>query len=234
MENIPTLNSERIKLRLEQSRASRLAEYITGKSLEDPQLIDRLTEDHKRIRAKYNLPDRRSITYNPSEYERFLRNIAQSIGVEIKEQSECGTYFEEAFGVNAVYFSDTKNIGLDIDKQTREAYMVSLNSLEHEVIHALQGSNDLNTMPIELMEYEAYIAGGNMQALKESPEVAEVLFSFLIGGSVQLWYSDMNKSKGLKIEPEWNKADYFLKKDGFSDDEIKKILETEKKVSKVA
>jgi hypothetical protein len=218
--------SEKIKQRLEQSNASRLAEYITGINLEDPTIVDRMIEDQKRIRGKYGLPDRRTIFFDPAEHERFLRSLAHKLNVEIREKSHCGKLIDNADGAEAVYFEETKNIGIDIDKTDLRSYIHSLNVLEHEMIHAMQFSNPTTSMPVELQEYEAYIGMGNMDALKNNPDMAEVVFEHLIGGSVQWWYSLLAKEKGIKEDPVWSKPDYFLKKDGMSDEEVASLMET--------
>jgi hypothetical protein len=57
-------------------------------------------------------------------------------------------------------------------------------------------------MPIELMEYEAYVANVNLQYLKEHPEqIAEVFFDFFIGGSVRFFYEQENKLRKAKGLP---------------------------------
>jgi hypothetical protein len=56
-------------------------------------------------------------------------------------------------------------------------------------------------MPIEVMEYEAYIATGNTEVLKKERGLIEMLFSMLIGGSVLHWYSTQRN----KSTPPWYK-----------------------------
>ncbi len=179
--------------------ANKLSEHLLGLKTNDPKIVERLIEDQNIIRAKYNLPPRKAISNLP-EYERLLRNIAQSIGVSIKEKSECGKFFEEN-SVGGVHFENDNKIGVNINKNTKQSYTNSLNSLEHELIHALQ-HHFSPRMPIELMEYEAYIAGGNNEFLRESPEGVEVVFSDLIGASIRWWYSQESKNKGETNSPD--------------------------------
>ena len=202
--------NEQIEFRRTQEFSSRLAEYITGLRPEDPRIIERLIEDQKIIRARYGLPQTTEIR-KPSEYERFLKDVAHREGVRIKEKSECGDFFEKNRVADAVHFGGEKKIGVDIDKTDVDTYNASLVKLEHELIHALQHSKSPN-MPIELMEYEAYVAGGNMDVLKENQRAVELLFSYLIGGSVLFWYSSQSKQSQTKVEPQWNNPDYFLEK----------------------
>ena len=203
-------DQEQIDFRNKQEFSSRLAEYITGLRPDDPKMVERLTEDQKIIRAKYNLPAIETIT-SLTAYERFLRNVAEELGVEIKPTSDCGDFFKKNPITKAVNIGDEKKIGIDIDRSTRDEYRFSLTVLEHELIHAKQDKVSPN-MPIELKEYEAYVSRGNMEYLKTNQRAVELLFGFLIGGSVSNWYSRMSKSAGSEVEPAWDNADYFLKK----------------------
>lgn len=179
---------------------TKLAEYIIGMSPEDPAIIDRLIEDQKIIRSKYGLPDKEVIS--PGEYEYVLRNLARSLGVTIQEKSECGNFFEEYSQAGAVNFDEEKKIGVSIDKNDLQAYVSGLNQLEHELIHSLQHERSPR-MPVELMEYEAYIAGGNNELLREHPEMAKMVFEYLIGNSVKVWYDLESKKRGEKVKPIW-------------------------------
>ncbi len=179
---------------------TKLSEYLIGLKIDDPQIVERLIEDQKIIRVKYGLPSVGSIT-SPTEYERSLRVIAGDLGVEIKNTGEFGKFFDESHA-SGVYFEDQNKIGVDINTESRESYIRSINILEHELIHALQNKNSPR-MPIELMEYEAYIAGGNNEALKDDPELVDFVFRHLIGASVSHWYSFESKKRGENISPTW-------------------------------
>lgn len=180
--------------------ATKLSEHLIGMKIDDPQIVERLVEDQKVIRAKYGLPSVDSMP-SPSEYERLLRNIAEDLGAEIKSTDEFGKFFDESHA-GGVYFEDQNKIGVDINYATRESYIRSINVLEHELIHALQHRNSPR-MPIELMEYEAYIAGGNNEALRDDPELVDFVFRYLIGNSVSHWYSFESKKRGEDISPAW-------------------------------
>lgn len=210
----------------EQTESSRLAEYITGLRPDDPKMIERLIEDRKIIRTKYNLPDTNIRFDSPTEYETLLREIAKKNNVEIRSKSECGTFFEENSGAGGVYFGDSNNVGVDLKRNERSSYEKSLGTLEHELIHSEQQARYPN-MPTELMEYEAYLAANiNVEKFKEHPEEIEpILFSFFIGGSTRFWYKDKNaenvKKSLPKIKPVWNDPEYFLKNiDKINQDDI--------------
>lgn len=186
--------AEIIEFRFKQSWASRLAEHITGLRPNDPRMAERLVNDQLIIRGKYALPARAMRADNPTEYERFLRERAKQIGTEIKAKSECGGYFDGDGIAAGAYFDKGNFIGASLDKSTRPSYARGLGVLEHEFIHAEQG-NKAASMPIELMEYEAYVAGLSPEALLERPDNLEIIFSYLIGGSVMHWYNEKNKER---------------------------------------
>ncbi|MBX4191471.1 MAG: hypothetical protein KW804_01580 [Candidatus Doudnabacteria bacterium] len=201
---------EKIAERLAQSFSSRLCEYLTGLKPEDPRMLERLRTDQSIVRAKYNLPDWNLVA---SETEHALMEIAERFDVRIKPKSECGKFFEENPFVGAVHFDDGK-IGTDIDRTGRKEYQRSLDTLEHELVHAMQ-SKKSPSMPIELSEYEAYVSGANIEYLKKNPEaVDEIFYNFLVGSSVNMYYRLESERRGEKISPEWDNAEYFLKRDG--------------------
>jgi hypothetical protein len=113
------------------------------------------------------------------------------LGVTIEEESGCGKFFEEFRQAGGVFMDNERKIGVNIKKDDVQEYARSLNTLEHELIHAIQNIR-YPSMPIELMEYEAYVAGGNMGVLREDTEIVEVLFGLLIEGSVRHWYEEKN------------------------------------------
>ncbi len=199
---------ELLDFRFNQSYASRLSEYITGLRPEDPKMVDRLIEDQKIIRTKYDLPYYYEFNSIP-EYEDFLYNIAKKYGTDIRTKSECGKFFDEVPFANGVAFGDINAVGLNIDKETDKTYTKSLLVLEHELIHVMQ-KNQTPAMPTEHREYEAYISGLNIDAIREHPNDLEVIFSFLIGGSVNTWYNLESKEKGELLKPKWNNPEYFL------------------------
>ena len=217
---------EIIDSRFKQSYASRLAEHITGLKKDDPEIIERIIEDQKIIREKYGLPkETKSIPI--TDYERLLRDIAKKLGVNIRAKSDCGDFFNKTPLAGGVYSGDLKYAGVDIDKETKETYIRSLSTLEHELIHALQHKLS-PAMPIELMEYEAYIAGGNTKYLKTNPRAVEVIFGMAIGSSVNHWYKSMSKERSSEVLPEWDNPKFFIEKvDGINSDEIDRYLKIE-------
>jgi hypothetical protein len=206
----PAEREARIKERFSQSFSSRLAEYITGLRSSDPVMIDRLTKDKEIIRAKYGLP---SIKLPPAEYERTLRSMAKELGVPIRPKAELERFFKEKVA-GAIYRDETNEIYADVDRESRRAYMSSINNLEHELIHSIQQKR-FPSMPIEAMEYEAYVAGGNMEYLRRHPDqIDSTLFNYFIGSSVNFYYREKSEKTGRKVEPIWNNPEYFLRKDG--------------------
>ncbi|MEI8339477.1 MAG: hypothetical protein WCF94_02320 [bacterium] len=203
-----------IEFRFKQSDYSRLCEYITGLQPEDPRIVERLKEDHEIIRARYNLPNREMIWYQPSEYERFLRAEAEKTGVTIREKSDCGSFFKDNGMAGGVYFDENKTIGSSIDKTDKDSMVHSLSILEHELIHAKQ-HKAYPDMMTEQMEYEAYVAGLNTDNVANAPAgIGLFFFGFSIGGSVEHWYTDKNNERpegSPEILPKWDNPEYFLK-----------------------
>ena len=214
---------EQVEARFNQSSYSRLAEFITGLKPEDPKMLEKLATDREIIKAKYNLPPLELLLVSPSEYEHKLRQIAQTLNTKIREKSDCGKFFKENPFTGAVYMDDTNQIGTDIKKGELGSYLKSLQILEHELVHAIQNQNS-PSMPIELMEYEAYLASGiNLDYVKEHPEsIDKMLFGFFIIQSVRWWYNEESKKRGRKVVPVWDNPEYFLQKDGIDLSEIKK------------
>lgn len=193
--------------------AGRLIEYITGVKLNDPNLPERLINDQKIIRAKYNLPPREMRFDSPGEFEKILHNIAHTHNIRIDSKSECGTFFTESPGAGGVFFENSKKIGVDIDRGDYDAYTHSIGVFEHELIHGLQNEYSPG-MPIELLEYEAYIAGAGLNHLKDMDETErieslEVFIGYAIGYSVQHWYSHHGEEIKKEQRPVWDDPDYF-------------------------
>jgi hypothetical protein len=211
---------EIIKSRFEQSDSSKLAEYITGLKPDNPKMVERLIEDQKILRERYKLLDKDVRLETPGDYENYLRKIAQLNDIQINPKSDCGSFFENYSDANAVYLSGGK-IGVNIDKNNKDKYSEDLLHLEHEIIHGLQDKYYPNK-PIELREYEAYVAVGNNEYFVDNPEqVKPVLFDFFMGGSVEIDYKMASERTGEEREPVWKNSEYFLKNlDGISQEKI--------------
>ena len=217
---------KRIEARLNQSLASRLSEYITGLKLEDPALMERLIEDQQRLRQKYSLPPLDLLLEEPSEYERQLKVAVQKAGVKMKATSDCGSFFTDN-AARGVFMGEDNTIGVDIQRNDKD-YTSSLKAFEHEYVHSLQHANSPR-MPIELQEYEAYIANLNTKYLKEHPEdTINFIFGFFIASSVNTWYRLANERRGgeePQLTPVWDDAEYFLKNvDQISDADIQGVI----------
>jgi hypothetical protein len=209
-------------MRISQSRVDRLVEYVMGMGLEDSKLIDRLETDQMKVRAKYGLPDRKYRFANPSEYEAFLRELADGNGVRVRSKSDCGNFFEKYPFAGAVYLDQEKTVGVNIDKKSQDNYLKSLLLLEHELIHALQYKY-YPGMPVEIQEYEAYVAGWNIDYLRENPEKVSDIFGFFVMGSVKHWYQETSENIHETLEPVWDSPEYFLiNVDGVSQEQIDK------------
>ena len=222
---------EIIEFRYNQSYASRLAEFITGLRPDDPKFAERIALDYKIIREKYSLPARELRWEAPVDYEHFLRERAAKDNIKLRDTSDCGNFFKKNPHASGVFFDNRNEIGSTINKENIESYAKSLGILEHEFIHAEQQITSPR-MPIELMEYEAYIAGINPKYTKDY-ESAEVLFSFLVGGSVRHWYREKNeerKPNEQELIAVYEDPDYFLKNIDHIDESI--IEEYKKKNSK--
>lgn len=208
-----------ISERVNQTYSSRLCEYVTGMKPENPELINRLEEDQKIIRSKYNLP-------NPdlpaSEFERSLKEIAKNNGIEIRSKHEYSRLFDENPSVGAMSLDGGKVV-VDLDRNSEKGYNKSLKQMEHEIIHGLQ-EKYAKSMPVEEMEYEAYLSNGNIQFLKDDPEaINEIFFGTLIGGSVKVYYDLESERRGETYSPVWDNPNYFIEKDAQAKTNQKKL-----------
>ena len=220
--NQPEVKSveEKIKDRFSQTRTDRVVEYITGLGFDSPELLDRMEVDQVMVREKYGLPSRDYKFANPAEYERHLRNLAEVNRVEIRSKSDCGKFFEENPIAGAVYFDHNKSVGVGIEKTDIKKYLEGVTSLEHETIHSLQDKY-YPEMPIEVMEYEAYIANWNIDYLRSNRDAIKVVFDFGIGISVGHWYKEQSEELGEIVRPSWDSPEYFLLNvDGVSQEQI--------------
>lgn len=200
---------EKIKDRLSQSRTDRMVEYITGLRLDSAGLLDRIEEDQVRVRGKYGLPSRDYKFANPAEYEKYLRDLAEANGVEIRSKSDYGKFFEKYPIAGGAYMENDKSIVIGVEKTDTKKYFEGVTSLEHETIHSLQNKYYPN-MPIEVMEYEAYVANWNIDYLRGNRDAIQVVFDFGVGASVGYWYKQQSEDSGENILPVWNSPEYFL------------------------
>ncbi len=214
------LVDEKIKDRLSQSKTDRMVEYITGLRLDSAELLDRMEEDQARVRGKYGLPSRDYKFANPAEYEKYLRDLAEANDVEIRSKSDCGKFFEKYPIAGAVYMENNKTVGVGIEKTDMKKYLEGVTALEHETIHSLQYKH-YPEMPIEVMEYEAYVANWNIDYLRGNRDAIQVVFSFGVGTSVGYWYKQQSEDSGENILPVWNSPEYFLLSvDGVNQEQI--------------
>jgi len=187
-----------------------LCQYLFGFPLTKenlPKILKRLEEDQQIIRKKYNLPPIEMLKEDPREYQRRLEAIAKAIGVTILPTIMCGSFFEEITIAGAVFISHSESgsledkIGVNIEEKTRDDLIRSIKTLEHELIHALQAKR-YPSMPIEIQEYEAYVANINLKYLRENPKaIKNAFFDFFLGGSVRTGYKIMNENAAKRGLP---------------------------------
>jgi hypothetical protein len=223
-----------IKYRDNQTRVGRLCEIITGLKIEDSKLTDRLIEDQQIIRQKYGLPNRDIVFDNPSEYEARLHAMAKDMGLKILEKGNknLNDFFDKN-GAKGVFMPEEFGVGILEKEGSLREYQDSMQTLEHEIIHALQKTH-FPGMPVEAREYEAHLAAMNPEAIiKYGPEN---VFRFFVGGSVFIDYKIMNdelKDKNQKIDIEWNSPEYFLTNiDGLSKEQIEAYRQLQKDLEK--
>lgn len=186
-----------------QNTPDRLMEMLTGVAKENFELVDRLEADKQTIRVKYNLPDEDMRRGNPGEYYWRLNKIAEENNLKIRPKEWDEQFFIDN-DVTAKFEPDTSTIVVDLDDQSERKYRVGLKSLEHELIHGLQVARYPN-MPIEVMEYEAYVASAPIEMMKKSSLVKELrVFKFELTGSVFNWYKRQGRM------PEWDTPEWFL------------------------
>ncbi|MGB9883219.1 MAG: hypothetical protein ACPLRN_01750 [Microgenomates group bacterium] len=184
--------------------AEDLCQFLTGFSLTPEnysKIIQRLRTDRDIVRKKYGLPPLEMLKDNPREFERSLQEIATGIGVTILPRIACGSFFEEILSAKAVFLSssdtgsENDKIGVDIKDETLAELIKSLLALEHELIHAQQHIR-YPQMPLEVTEYEAYVASVNLKALEEDPTlIRDAFFDFFVGGSTRTGYRLLNEDR---------------------------------------
>jgi len=195
---------DQVRFRESQSTSSRLCELLTGMRPDNPKIFDRLREDQAIIRHKYELPENRKVRLaNPVEYIAMLKKMAKKEKVSIRSKDEFGNFFKE-HPAAAVYEEENNTIGVNISYESKEDLRKGAQMLEHEMIHALQ-KKYYPDMPIEVMEYEAYLSSWNVDYLVEKEDMLEDAIGFFILGSVRHFY----KEKDLKME--WDSPRWFLK-----------------------
>ncbi len=190
------------------SYGTQLLEHLTGLKIDDPKILEKLVEDKKRIRTKYNLPHEAMAKIFPAEYERRLRELAKEFQTDIRSKAEFEKFFERHSHAAALYDPPEKNIVADVNKhESLEEYTKSLATLEHEVIHAIQRVRSPG-MPIEVQEYEAYLGANfhNLEELHNDPdreEVLDTLFTYQVGVSVNHWYHEQSDMLKEEVRPDW-------------------------------
>lgn len=143
------LISERIRQRSE----DRLCEYLLGTPTNAPETLARIKDDKVIIRDKYNLPKN---TENLRDYYNELLRIAKEDGISI-----VGRDIVERMGGNlnsvASAFPHIKTVSIDIRETDWLEFKEGLGSLMHEIMHIKQ-FRDYTRAPIEIKEYEAFVA----------------------------------------------------------------------------
>ncbi len=141
------------------------------------------------VRGKYGLPPIELREFSPALYEEKLLDIAKREGVNVSSKTDFMRFFNEYKLASAVFDGETNTIFYDTTGEPR----VRANNLEHELIHALQ-EKKYQSMPIEIMEAEAYISGRGSLTVIDDPDLADGLVKS-INGSVNVY----KKEKGIKF-----------------------------------
>lgn len=202
---------EVIKFRFNQWDYSKLAEYITGIRPYNPKMSKLLTLEQKRLRGKYSLPPIDWVLDNPTEYERFLKEKAKKNRTRIRNCLDCSYYFKKNLSTEGVFFPHSNTIGVDMYRTYRtdsKNYFTSIETLEHEVIHSLQEIK-YPRMPIEIFEYEAYVASENFKEGDENEIFVDILKN--VEGCYEKVNEQMGENSSETIVPEWRNPEYFLR-----------------------
>jgi len=150
-----------------------IAKTTTGFDLKDPQIVDKIINDHEEIIKKYNLPNIELMFSNPEKFSEQLDNSLKE--VHILKGSETKKHFDKNPLVYASYFFNKKAIGVNY-KKLKESNNRNLFSicLIHELTHSHQDKLEPQ-MDILTMEYEAYVASSQIIFFKE-PHQRNFLF----------------------------------------------------------
>jgi hypothetical protein len=167
-------------------------------------IAQRMEQDHYVIKQKYGLPPRDLRADNLVEYIRQLEKIAQQNNIPIRSSTEYQAFFSKFSSVGGVYDDALRSIFVPlVDRNNTQMLTKYAGSLEHELIHGLQ-DKQYPGMPIEAMEYEAYV-GANMSLgyLMSNPiDAIDTIFSFYVRGSVNHWYYEKQEIKPwINIQP---------------------------------
>lgn len=199
-----TINDRRL-YRESQTTTERLIEMLTGMTANSPFFLERLADDKRVIRNKYDLPPLEMRDQDPSEYYHRLMQLAVKNGLKVKPKEWDAEFFEENPDSEAKFEPDTMTIVFDLDITNHKKLKKSLRDFEHELIHGLQVTKSQN-MPIEVMEYETNVANAPIELMKKSSASLRLsIFGQSLVGSVLNWYQRQGQT------PEWDNSEWFLK-----------------------
>lgn len=164
-------------------------------------LGQRRVEVQATIRAKYRLPPRDMRFEDTTEYIRRLREIAEENGVDIRHGYEFQQFFDETPDAGAVFMPkyNAAVVPLSEDLIKLAGY------LEHEIIHGLQ-YKFYPRLTLRMMEYEAYVAGGNTRVLVSDPSI----FGLMVNMSLSVDESLKKKEANNALYEAKDLVDYLL------------------------
>lgn len=203
LENVDVVQ-QKVAERRSQNTDERLIEVLVGDKIGSSHLVNRLETDKEVVRLKYDLPPEEMLRQNPGEYYGRLLTMAEQNGLAIRPREWDKEFFDNN-DVTAKFEMDTGTIVFDLNDENERKLRISLKAFEHELVHGLQVAKYPN-MPIEVMEYEAYVVSAPIELMKRSGKSMDLkVFVHEVAGSVMNWYKRQGEW------PEWNDPEYFLK-----------------------
>ncbi len=220
------INTTRVGESLEipyENYRSRLAEYLTGIPLEEPErLLRRVMDDKEKYHKELGFPPIELLVENPVEYKKELARIAEEEELKIisvaevpdsvlelypvikhmKEQPSVssGCYCEE---IDSMIFGDPESV---------DPKVLSIHA--HELVHAIDFKNmKLNgvRMTIEQLEYRAYLLSGfskeKMSGVDAFKYIKGLFGDAKIVGSSLGYYLDESMKSGICTDS----SDFFRK-----------------------
>ena len=173
-----------------QSIEDKVSKAITGMSYRNPKMYQRVIEDKKIVRAKYNLPPSRLLSEEPREYIRKIENLAAENGMRIENLNR------NNYGIGGMASSgDERVIRMTPYKiKDKDSLIKYGRTLTHELVHMFQHEK-YPQMPVERREYEAYLVSGTDDPARlKKQDVRQSLFS-LIDMSAQWWHKHHQQTK---------------------------------------
>jgi hypothetical protein len=174
-----------------------LVTAVTGgkySDINDPEFILAGINDNQIIRQKYGLPSQLLQNNSPEEYIYALTRQSEESGIPVMDIRNFEAYRRDNPNAGA-FFSPggTSNLGSDafiaINPSKEEIYLQA-GELSHEYIHSQQNIR-YPGMPIEVMEYEAYVGQMRYPANLLEGKNRDFLMGWRISGSATSFYKEV-------------------------------------------